>query len=76
MNLQQLSDFKKQLNISSDQILREEAEMVFLEELARDKLSAKIVFYGGTALRLVYNSPRFSKDIDLIHKPIDFPEFE
>ena len=77
MNLQQLNDFKKQLNISFDQILREEAEMIFLDELAKDKLSAKLIFYGGTALRLVYNSPRFSEDIDLIHiKPIDFLEFE
>ena len=77
MNLQQLNNFKKQLNISSDQILREEAEMIFLDELAKDKLSAKLVFYGGTALRLIYNSPRFSEDIDLIHiKPIDFLEFE
>jgi len=77
MNLQQLNDFKKQLNISSDQILREEAEMIFLDELAKDKLSAKLVFYGGTALRLVYNSPRFSEDIDLIHiRSINFLEFE
>ena len=77
MNLQQLNDFKKQINISADQILREEAEMIFLDELAKDKLSAKIVFYGGTALRLVYNSPRFSEDIDLIYiKPINFLEFK
>ena len=77
MNSQQLDNFKKQLNISSDQILREEAEMKFLDELAKDKLSAKLVFYGGTALRLVYNSPRFSEDIDLIRvKPISFLEFK
>lgn len=77
MNLQQLEDFRKQLNISSDQILREEAEMMFLDELAKDKLSAKLIFYGGTALRLAYNSPRFSEDIDLIRiKPISFLEFE
>ena len=77
MNLQQLNDFKKQINISADQILREEAEMIFLDELAKNKLSAKIVFYGGTALRLVYNSPRFSEDIDLIYiEPINFLEFK
>jgi len=77
MNLRQLDDFKKQLNISSDQILREEAEMLFLDELAKNKLSAKLVFYGGTALRLVYGSPRFSEDIDLICvKPISFLEFK
>lgn len=77
MNGQQLNEFKKQINISSDQILREEAEMIFLDALAKNKLSAKIVFYGGTALRLIYNSPRFSEDIDLLRvKPIDFVEFK
>lgn len=77
MDSQQLNDFKEQLNISSDQILREEAEMIFLDELAKDKLSAKMVFYGGTALRLVYGSPRFSEDIDLVQiKPITFTEFK
>lgn len=77
MDLQQLNDFKKQLGISFDQILREEAEMAFLEEIAKNKLSAKLVFYGGTALRLAYGSPRFSEDIDLICvKPISFLEFK
>jgi len=77
MNLQQLENFKKQLNISSDQILREEAEMAFLDELSKNKLSAKLIFYGGTALRLAYGSPRFSEDLDLIcFKPISFLEFE
>lgn len=77
MNLEQLNNFSKQLNISKDQILREEAEMSFLDQLAKDKLSAKFVFYGGTALRLAYNSPRFSEDIDLIRiKPVSFSEFK
>ena len=77
MDSQQLDDFKKQLNISADQILREEAEMIFLNELAKNKLSAKLVFYGGTALRLAYNSPRFSEDLDLIRvKPASFLEFK
>ena len=44
MNLEQLNNFSKQLNISKDQILREEAEMSFLDQLAKDKLSAKFVF--------------------------------
>lgn len=41
------------------------------------KISAKLAFYGGTALRLAYGSPRFSEDIDLIClKQIKFSEFE
>ena len=57
----------KELNISADQILREEAEMEILEELAKDKISSNLVFYGGTALRLAYDSPRFSEDVDLLN---------
>ncbi len=77
MDKQQLDNLVKQINISPDQILREEAEMIFLDALAKDKLGSKVVFYGGTALRLAYGSSRFSEDIDLIKiKPISFLEFE
>ncbi|MDA3802525.1 MAG: nucleotidyl transferase AbiEii/AbiGii toxin family protein [Patescibacteria group bacterium] len=77
MNLEQLEQYKKDLKISIDKIIREEVEMIFLNELAQNDLSSKIAFYGGTALRLVYNSPRFSEDIDLIEiKKISFTEFK
>ena len=77
MNSNQLEDLTKQLLISKDQILREEAEMFFLDELAGDKLSVNLVFYGGTALRLAYACPRFSEDIDLIKiGAVKFSTFE
>jgi len=77
MNEKQLNDYVREFGIARDQILREEAEMEILSELAKDKLSAKLVFYGGTALRLVYGSPRFSEDIDLlVMKKTSFAEFK
>jgi len=77
MNENQLNEHIREFGISRDQILREEAEMEILSEFSKNKLSAKLVFYGGTALRLVYNSPRFSEDIDLLAvKKTDFSEFE
>lgn len=77
MDEAQLNDYLKNLGISRDQILREEAEMEILAELANHRLGAKLVFYGGTALRLAYNSPRFSEDIDLLRlKPVSFTEFK
>lgn len=77
MNKEELDKNQKELKISIDKIIREEMEMIFLNELAQDDLGIKLAFYGGTALRLVYNSPRFSEDIDLIEiKKIDFKEFE
>lgn len=77
MEQEQLTNLIGKLKISADQVLREESEMIFLRALASDKLGAKTVFYGGTAMRLAYDSPRFSEDIDLIAiKPLDFSEFK
>ena len=77
MNYEELNGLTAELNISKDQILREEAEMMFLNELADNKLGTQVVFYGGTALRLAYSSPRFSEDIDLITiKPVEFKNFK
>lgn len=77
MEAKQIIEYERNLKISRDQILREEAEMIFLNDFSNDSLASKIVFYGGTALRLAYGSPRFSEDIDLIViEPIKFSEFE
>lgn len=77
MNLNELEKLISELNISRDQILREESELIILDELANDILGTQIAFYGGTALRLAYASPRFSEDIDLITiKPIDYTDFK
>lgn len=77
MTQEELNSLVKQLNISPNQILQEESEMIFLNELAKSILGTKVVFYGGTALRLAYNSPRFSEDIDLLKiKSVSFSEFK
>jgi predicted nucleotidyltransferase component of viral defense system len=77
MDEMQLNEYIKKMGISRDQILREEVEMEILAELANDKLGSKLIFYGGTALRLAYNSPRFSEDIDLLClKAFNFTEFK
>ncbi len=77
MDAKTLHDNINSLGISRDQILREEAEMEILSELAKSKLGAKLVFYGGTAIRLAYNSPRFSEDLDLlVIKKTEFFEFK
>ncbi|MFA5776956.1 MAG: nucleotidyl transferase AbiEii/AbiGii toxin family protein [Parcubacteria group bacterium] len=77
MNNLELKEYIKKLGISADQILREEAEMEFLKDFSESKLSSNVVFYGGTALRLAYNSPRFSEDLDFLTiKNIRFSEFK
>lgn len=77
MDNAELNRLTREIKISKDQILREEAEMWFLSMLAESKIGTRVIFYGGTALRLAYGSPRFSEDIDLIKiKPLKFKDFE
>lgn len=45
-------------------IVREYFQHLFLSELYKLPGSEKMLFKGGTALRIVYNSPRFSEDLD------------
>ncbi|MFH0863251.1 MAG: nucleotidyl transferase AbiEii/AbiGii toxin family protein [Candidatus Altiarchaeota archaeon] len=43
---------------------REYAQHLFLNYLGQTEESKKMLFKGGTALRIVYGSPRFSEDLD------------
>ncbi|MDO8519530.1 MAG: nucleotidyl transferase AbiEii/AbiGii toxin family protein [Deltaproteobacteria bacterium] len=45
-------------------IIREYFQHIFLERLYRDPQANQMLFKGGTALRIVYGSPRFSEDLD------------
>ena len=45
-------------------IVREYFQHVFLSELYKLPESEKILFKGGTALRIINGSPRFSEDLD------------
>ncbi len=64
MNKQLAESLQKNLNISQEQIVREEYEMIILKQLFESNLGSLFVFKGGTALRLAYDSPRFSDDLD------------
>jgi predicted nucleotidyltransferase component of viral defense system len=58
------NSLSKSLQISVDSVVREEYELLLLKELFESDLGLQLVFKGGTALRLVYGSPRFSEDLD------------
>ena len=45
-------------------VVREYFQHIFLSELYKFPDSEKLLFKGGTALRIVYGSPRFSEDLD------------
>lgn len=45
-------------------IRREYIQHLFLSHLYKETSTDKILFKGGTALRIIYGSPRFSEDLD------------
>ena len=59
-----------------DNIFREYAQNVFLSFLYQKKDGRKMLFKGGTALKIVYQSPRFSEDLDFTLEEITFPQIE
>jgi len=54
----------RKFHIAQESIIREEYEIIFLQALLSSKFCRKLIFKGGTALRLAYGSPRFSEDLD------------
>ncbi|MCK5224815.1 nucleotidyl transferase AbiEii/AbiGii toxin family protein, partial [Candidatus Calescamantes bacterium] len=57
------------------QILREYLQCKILEIIFNSKFSDRIVFIGGTAIRIVHGSQRFSEDIDLDSKDLVLSNF-
>lgn len=66
----------QKLQISIDYVVREEYEILLLKEISESEFGSVLIFKGGTALRLAYNSPRFSEDLDFtLIKKIDQEKF-
>lgn len=64
------------IGVSQEVIIMEAYQMSLLDELGGSPLSKKLVFKGGTCLRLAYNSFRFSEDLDFSQlSPTSFSYF-
>ncbi|HHD92127.1 MAG TPA: nucleotidyl transferase AbiEii/AbiGii toxin family protein [Candidatus Portnoybacteria bacterium] len=61
---EQIEFLAKKEKIAESVIFREYLQLLFLQELYSQELSRKIFFKGGTALKLIYHSLRFSEDLD------------
>lgn len=59
-----MEELAKKMQIFPEQVVREEYELFFLRDLFGSNFGPKLVFKGGTALKLAYGSPRFSDDLD------------
>jgi len=59
-----LSQYKAATTEEKNNALREVMQQVVLAGLSRSDFFEKAAFYGGTCLRLFYDLPRFSEDMD------------
>ncbi len=64
MTQEQIDILSKYYRIDRFSIQREYLQLVFLSHLYQHKKSGELYFKGGTALRLLYKSSRFSEDLD------------
>ena len=64
LNSENLKEFIKKFQTNQKNIIREYIQNLFLANLYRIDGAEKLLFKGGTALRLIYSSPRFSEDLD------------
>lgn len=66
-NSNQILAFAKKYGLPVEKkrgIIREYLQSLFLANFYKQPLSRKMIFTGGTALRLLRNLPRFSEDLD------------
>lgn len=57
-------------------ILREYLQYKILEIIYSSDYSDKLIFMGGTAIRILHSSPRFSEDLDFDNRGIEKNNFE
>ena len=57
-------------------VRREYVQHLFLSYFYQQPVTSQIYFKGGTALRVIYNSPRFSEDLDFGSTLTDIHEIE
>ena len=64
MTVEQIADLAKRFQIDTVTICREYLQLVFLNALYQNRQADAVCFKGGTAIRLLLESPRFSEDLD------------
>lgn len=64
LNSKNLKEFIDRWQTTKENVVREYIQNLFLRGLYKINGSEKLLFKGGTALRLAYSSPRFSEYLD------------
>jgi len=76
LSIKNLEKFTSQAQTSIENIVREYCQHLFLSYLYKQPGSERILFKGGTALRIIFHSPRYSQDLDFTGVNITQKEIE
>jgi predicted nucleotidyltransferase component of viral defense system len=60
----QVQNLAQTWQTTADNVVREYFQQLFLSRLYQEKGSDGLLFKGGTSLRIIWQSPRFSEDLD------------
>lgn len=71
-----IQEYARKNQTTQDNVCREYCQHLFLSQLYQQKGSEKILFKGGTALRVLWRSPRFSEDLDFTGISLSFSQME
>lgn len=64
INEETIEKLSRKFQTTTNNVAREYIQHLFLSALYKFKDSENLLFKGGTALRILYQSPRFSEDLD------------
>lgn len=64
LSIENLEEFTSRYQTDRENVVREYCQHLFLSYLYQLPGSERLLFKGGTALRIVFRSPRFSEDLD------------
>lgn len=76
LSRENLEKFTKQQQTSTQNVVREYCQHLFLSYLYQNPGSEKLLFKGGTALRFILKSSRFSEDLDFTGVGVTHKEIE
>lgn len=71
-----LEQFTKRVQTKLENVVREYCQHLFLSFLYQQSGSERLLFKGGTALRIIFHSPRYSEDLDFTGVKITQHEIE
>jgi predicted nucleotidyltransferase component of viral defense system len=70
-----LEQYPENLRVYGESILKEYLQYKILRSIFESEYGNKLAFLGGTALRILYNSVRFSEDLDFDNFNLSEDEF-